>query len=277
MKKKSKIKRSRKSAGRWVPIEAPQGIALDYYKFLMSYTRRVARIFDDIVMPVIDTSASDCVYDSDVVGSAFIRFLRKVRLLSPKAVTKGVTAMVNGAAAFQRQSFIANCKRAVGIDVTKIIDNSPIGNEIKKAIARNTRLISTIEDDYARRARKILQDGLSGGADGKSIKKQIRELGGFRDQDKGIEQRRAKVIARDQTQKTMSAIDRARQEHIGIKHFDWMTSGDQRVRSEHKKRNRKRYAWDNPPDGVLPGDDPLCRCTARPDIDELIANLEEEE
>ena len=72
----------------------------------------------------------------------------------------------------------------------------------------------------------------------------------------------------------MNTIDRVRQKKLGVRHYYWVTSNDERVRDEHDKYDGKRYSWDEPPPDGHPGEAVNCRCTARPDTEELLEMLE---
>lgn len=91
---------------------------------------------------------------------------------------------------------------------------------------------------------------------------------------------RARLIARDQVGKLYGQINAARQQDLGVTHFFWRTVNDSRVRDEHTDRAEYegngapgRYAYDDPPDGELPGEPINCRCTAEPDFSGILGNL----
>ena len=78
-------------------------------------------------------------------------------------------------------------------------------------------------------------------------------------------------IARDQTIKAVSGLNRVRQQQAGITHYVWGTVGDDRVRPSHRANSGLTFRWDSPPEATgHPGYDAMCRCTAvpvlRPDI-----------
>jgi SPP1 gp7 family putative phage head morphogenesis protein len=91
-----------------------------------------------------------------------------------------------------------------------------------------------------------------------------------------IAERHAVLIARDQIGKLNGAIVQRRSEELGIKGYIWVTSADQRVRPIHRRLNNTKHTWDKPPvvspDGrhEHPGGDFQCRCTAEPDLSEIL-------
>ena len=62
----------------------------------------------------------------------------------------------------------------------------------------------------------------------------------------GISNRRAKTIARDQTQKAVSSFTQARAEQLGFEYYEWVTAGDERVSKEHYHLNGRVYRYDTP-------------------------------
>ena len=78
-------------------------------------------------------------------------------------------------------------------------------------------------------------------------------------------------ITRDQTSKMTGQLNQIRQQQLGIQGYQWMTSQDGRVRSNHQALNMNYYRWDQPPSGGgttasesgNPGSGILCRCVAR--------------
>jgi len=85
----------------------------------------------------------------------------------------------------------------------------------------------------------------------------------------GVSDRRAELLARDQTLKLNSQINRGRQQAVGITHYRWSTSHDERVRRAHQALSGTIQSWDAPPMVGLgrcehPGGDYQCRCIAIP-------------
>lgn len=84
----------------------------------------------------------------------------------------------------------------------------------------------------------------------------------------GISNRRAKTIARDQTQKAVSSFTQARAEQLGFEFYEWVTAGDERVSKEHQHLNGRVYRYDTPTAKIdsygnvgHPSQRPLCRCS----------------
>lgn len=84
--------------------------------------------------------------------------------------------------------------------------------------------------------------------------------------------KRAELIARDQTSKATTAINRARMQGLGIKQFEWLHSGGgKEPRPLHEQMSGQIFDLDNPPvidertgERGLPGQLINCRCRMVP-------------
>lgn len=166
------------------------------------------------------------------------------------------TAIKGGKA--NRAAFVADIRKAIGVDLQKVLTEEGIESVIRDAVRTNVSLIKTIPEQYFEQIEGMILQGIDEGKDFFSIRQDLLELN-------GRNTRRARVIARDQVSKMNSAIARARQESIGITHYIWRTVGDESVRSEHKVLNGRKFAWSEiPPGGYRPGEAIQCRCIAEP-------------
>lgn len=75
-----------------------------------------------------------------------------------------------------------------------------------------------------------------------------------------VGQSRALLIATDQILKLNSKVTAHRAQAAGITKFRWNSSGDERVRPEHKALNGQVFELANPPAEGLPGQPVRCRC-----------------
>ena len=120
---------------------------------------------------------------------------------------------------------------------------------LEASVYDNTQLIKSIPDIYLDRVESIIMTNIRAGNRSSAIAKQLTE-------QFGIESRRAKFIARDQTEKINGDLNAKRQTSVGFEYFQWVTSKDQRVRDKHREIANKVtaygkgvYRWDNPPIG----------------------------
>lgn len=135
-------------------------------------------------------------------------------------------------------------------------DSPLLKNVLKLSINNNVQLIKSISSQHLNAIADIVFQNVLKGYRAEQIVKSI--------QDYGVTEKRARLIAIDQTAKVQSTISRVRQEACGFEYFQWDTSNDERVRPSHKhaenavtKYGRGVYRWDDLPviDGekVSPG------------------------
>lgn len=93
----------------------------------------------------------------------------------------------------------------------------------------------------------------------------------------GINERRAKTVARTEVSQLNAQITRERQREVGIPGYYWTTAGDERVRDDHEDMAGEFVPWDKPPSetGRQHAGEPInCRCSARAAVDRLLDELE---
>ena len=168
-------------------------------------------------------------------------------------------------------------ERSLGIKVYS--DSTELQDNLRLSIKNNVSLIESIPEQYLTQVESIVMTNARAGNRPAAISKQLVK-------QFGITERRAKMIARDQTAKLNGDLNRIRQTSVGFPYFQWITSHDERVRDRHEHISERVttygkgiFRWDDPPlgdDGVpiIPGSDYQCRCIARPvSQEEVDANI----
>lgn len=160
-------------------------------------------------------------------------------------------------------------KKSVGIDIAGFLSSpaaAGINAAMETAISANVDLITSVSEDYFTKVAQVIEDNLSQGLRWESIVENLTQVG-------SVTESRAKLIARDQTNKMNGAFNKERQTEVGISQYTWRTAGDERVREEHAAHEGEIFDWDDAPaDTGHPGEDINCRCVAEPYF-----NLEEDE
>lgn len=116
------------------------------------------------------------------------------------------------------------------------------GQIIQKQVIENVLLIKTLPNDVAQKVVSDIAENALKGARAESIEKIIR--------DKTDQHSRAsaRLIARTETAKTMSALTKARCEQLGLRWYIWRTALDgTRVRLSHRIMEGVLVNWNNPP------------------------------
>ena len=162
-------------------------------------------------------------------------------------------------------------RKSVSVDVSGVFnDHGPIASALEKAARENAALITSIPQQYLDEVKNAVSEAWAEGARWETLVERIGQIGDVTDN-------RARLIARDQTQKMNAAFNEVRQTSLGIKRYTWHGTLDQRERPSHIRMEGSVQQWDAPPDvdgeNVHPGQALSCRCSAIPvfDLDVLEA------
>ncbi|OOF84452.1 phage head morphogenesis protein [Rodentibacter ratti] len=127
----------------------------------------------------------------------------------------------------------------------------------------NVSLISNLQADYLNKINNAVTQSVLSGGDIKDLAAQIKEIA-------KVSEKRAALIARDQTSKFNAALTQARHEDLGVKKYMWSTAGDERVRDSHAEKDGQIFEYANPPEDTgHPGHDINCRCVQIAVFDEV--------
>lgn len=138
-----------------------------------------------------------------------------------------------------------------------------VRQETIKAVNWNVRLIKNMPEKYYEQVEKVILDNFGKTDNFNLISSLIGERG-------EVALSRAKLIARDQTGKTLEAFNTARYKSFGVKQAIWEVADlSKRTRETHLKLNNVIYNIDEgarKEDGVyiFPSEEPQCRCHGRP-------------
>lgn len=140
------------------------------------------------------------------------------------------------------------------------------------AVEAASRIVLVAEADRTRVARVVLQAHAEGWPR-RRLRDELRKAG-------AQSRRQAQLWARDQVATINGLASEQEHARIGVTHYRWRTSRDERVRRLHDHREGVVFRWDRPPretsDDGHPGQPINCRCTAEPVFaDELQAALAE--
>jgi SPP1 gp7 family putative phage head morphogenesis protein len=141
---------------------------------------------------------------------------------------------------------------------------TPEVNDILQAsVAENVSLIRSIASHHLTQVEGIVMRSVTEGRDLSALSKDLQE-------QLGVTRRRAALISRDQNNKITSAIERARQDELGIEEAIWLHSHGGKVpRRTHVAMDGKRYKvrqgmWDaDEKKWIWPGQLISCRCRSR--------------
>jgi SPP1 gp7 family putative phage head morphogenesis protein len=142
----------------------------------------------------------------------------------------------------------------------KFTMSAPMNDAYQAVIGEQVGLIKSIASQHLTEVEGLVMRSVARGRDLGSLTTELKKR-------YGITQRRAALIARDQSNKATTTMQAARQQDIGITEGVWRHShGGKHPRPEHLAADGKRFKlaegmW-MPKEGrhVMPGEDPNCRC-----------------
>ncbi len=234
-----------------------------YFKELNQMVRFQHKIIRETVMTKVPIILKDARIDDYVDDTG--RVMANARVQFAEAYPESRMAEMAGRAALATN----RVNRAYYDRFYKILNVNPIVSEpwlgptVKAFTETNVSLITKMTQTEFADVEEIILRGAQSGSTVKSVQAEITAT--F-----PKEVNRAKLIAQDQIQKFNGNLNRNRQIDAGVKKYQWVTSGDERVRSSHRAINGNIYAWrgsPRPPDGDDPGQAVRCRCRSRPIIE----------
>ncbi|MCK5219187.1 hypothetical protein KAR10_06690 [bacterium] len=171
---------------------------------------------------------------------------------------------------YHRQRMIENFEKALGVDISAMMPDLKIRHIMESAISDNAKLITKIPKDMMDKMLVGFEKAFTEGFD-------QQKLLGIINKEFKIGGNRAKLIARDQTSKTIGNLTEARQTDMGVKSYIWLTMDDESVvgnpsgeypvgnpvHMNHFERNGIEFFWSAPPPDGHPGFAINCRCVAQ--------------
>lgn len=236
---------------------------------LRKMIRLIRKDINDVIVPAIRATQAEYTADSWVQTIVAALDLVIAKWSSPQfniAANQLAQSFVQSTNTRNRESFNSDMKR-IGLDVFG--DSPELQSYIDASVYDNSQLIKSISSQYLERVQTIVTTNTRAGVRPSAIESLLRDQFGVTD-------RRAKMIARDQTAKLNGQLAERRQKNTGFEYFGWEDSDDSRVRHRHDEIANKVtaygvgiYRWDNLPlssEGtpISPGSDYQCRCYARP-------------
>lgn len=271
---RAQLERQKRKARAPLGVESPLREEQRYAREINHVTvDRINNLVKTFVYPMLDAMLTDeGLIDSDStrVRREITAMFRPIIGSLGGEIEKVARDHVERTNAYHEVKFIEEMQSAIGVNLSSVLSNNGLDRKLRASTRKNVHLIKRIPRKYLARVRAIVQQGFKTGSDSFSVKRQLQEA--F-----GIESRHAKLIARDQTSKLTSELNRFRQTDIGITHYVWRTVGDETVRPTHANNNRKSFAWSDPPSETgHPGHDVQCRCVADPDLAPVLGLVESE-
>nr|EIU2568435.1 minor capsid protein [Pseudomonas aeruginosa]EKG7550735.1 minor capsid protein [Pseudomonas aeruginosa] len=247
-------------------------IGIQYNAKLQRLVKQVKASINKEIMPLVRHLAPEYTQDAVATNDAWSDLiLNAMGFLFSRWRSEGVSAGANRIAGEFVQSALKkserDLKKSAGIDVFS--GSKQMQDYLHASAQQNVQLIKSIPAKYLEEVQTLVMANMRSGMRPGYIEKALTE-------QYGITQRRARVIARDQTGKIQGELAEKQQQDAGFEYFQWIDSEDRRVRHRHREIADKVtaygkgiYRWDNLPLSdkgvpIKPGSDYQCRCIARP-------------
>lgn len=173
-----------------------------------------------------------------------------------RVATGTVNTILDLEAIRHTDTFMAQAKRALGIDIGAVVRQEDLEDHLRLAVSRNAALIKSLAEDTVKRIEMTVYENSVAGNSVATLRQKLKE-------DFGISDRRAQLIARTESSKFNAELNMIRQKQAGITEYIYSTSKDERVRPLHAGYDGKTFKWDVPPSDGHPGTAPNCRCVSR--------------
>jgi len=191
--------------------------------------------------------------------------LGEIRLVILRLIRRVAPGIALAMAQRTEQENAASLQRILEIDIDS--ESPRVLQALAAARDANVSLITRMADDQLAAVRRLVNEAGTSGMRAETLARRLQER-------MQIGERRAALIARDQTLKINAQLTSIRQQEAGVGRYIWSTSQDERVRDMHAELEGQIFSWDDPPvtneqgETNHPGEDIQCRCVAIPVIPE---------
>ena len=256
---KAMVERKPGTVARLPLIEPSPGLERSVLAQIRKIEHEMARAVRELIVPAYErqlAASKDLLRDADEETFGRVRFLIQAMV---RAVTGQVKLLLELEGQRHTKSWMASARKTFGVNLASVVKVEDLEAYLAAAALRNAGLIQGLSDDLIKRVQQETTTALIAGESASKLKQRIKK-------QLGISDSRARLIARDQTSKLTSDLNRIRHEQAGIEEYIWRTSQDERVRQRHKGLEGKRYRYGQrtgAEEGLPPGQPIQCRCVAQ--------------
>lgn len=189
-----------------------------------------------------------------VIQQTLVATQRRLDLFAD-GIPPGLPAVI--ARDIERHAVRANLRVFQSLGVNPIEPGSALDRARDQWVRVNAELIRSQPEEISQRIAAIVREMVPAGSRWETIARRLED-------EQGISQRRAALIARDQVGKYNGDCNRTQQQAAGFSHYEWIGVMDNRERPTHVALQHSIWSWDAPPPIGHPGEPIQCRCTAVP-------------
>lgn len=183
-----------------------------------------------------------------------------------KSIAEAQLNRVDKASSSALHSSLSQLTGGLSLNTTSLA--GPLTDILNASVTENVALIKSISQQYLSGVQGAVMRSITTGNG-------LADLVPFLEKHKGITDRRARMIARDQTRKAYNNLNRGRMERSGLKKFEWLhTGGSSHPRKLHQEYSGRIFSFDDLPvidentgERGIPGQAINCRCRMVPVLD----------
>lgn len=238
----------------YAPI-VPESVAFRR-AYLAEMRRLIAHIAKATREQIITSYRSELITDARESDFEALRRVIKGLLSSTNETVKRLLELE---AIKHTDRFAAASRAAFKIDLAGVITSEDLSRYVDQAALRNASLVTGMTDDLVKKIQVTTTNSLIKGETVGELRKKLKA-------EFEISDRRAQLIASDQTSKLNADLNKIRHLQAGVDEYEWWTSRDERVRARHASLHGNSYKYNEPTgaeDGLEPGQPIRCRCVAR--------------
>lgn len=258
-------------------LKTPRAVELEYYKQLKQLANEMKKDINETILPILENVSLDSKYTKDVGVTDLLSALNILQgkysntfAFASRVANSVVSRLLN----MGNDKFRKTLEGAYGVDVGRMINQNKLNDLVALQRRKQEVLIKSIPAQFFNQIEMIIQNGVSGNKNYKSIANEIKGISGI-SSVYGKLDNRVKLIARNEISTINANLNNARAESAGITRATWQTSGDERVRGINPKDSQDHESLDgeefdikvglrDPKSGemVTPGSAINCRCQA---------------
>lgn len=258
------------------PLNNPSIIEARYAQHLERLVRRMSdevelklkRFFDEPHAAEYFDQAEDASVSSQarILTNALMKKFNSMFAAIAPTIAEKQTEAVNRMSSASMHSSMEQLSGGLSLPVSGI--TADMSEVLNASIVEQVSLIKSISMEYLAGVQAAVMRSITSG-------RGLADLTPYLMKHKQITERRARMIALDQTRKSYNNLNRGRMQKLGLKKFEWIhTGGSAHPRELHVRYNGKIFSFDDPPiidentgERGIPGQAINCRCTMNPVID----------
>jgi SPP1 gp7 family putative phage head morphogenesis protein len=259
IKRLARQKAKRKADATLRPIEITRSLEAELERIVMKIVAAWIKAINETILPAFSSALEFQKLTRDAPSDTIRSALEASQEILDRLVISLGLDVEEWAAKVEewhRRKFTTSLREALGLDISLNISEFDFDDELQLVVERNVGLIKGLSDDLRKNVEQAVVNAMVQGKPRRELAKELTER-------VEVSRSRAKLIARDQTTKLASNLDKMRQEQAGIDEYKWRHSGKAHPRPEHVRRDGKIFRWDSPPSDGHPGQAINCGCKAQ--------------